>query len=216
MVAFAKDYAPDEVRQCGDGAPFMACPQGGCDRVPFGRAQPQIEAPDADAARQRGDAYSPAGGKREERVGSAPKACPKGGPNRVPSGRVGPQNRVGDFFSTTPETRRSDRRSARHPRREKPDRFTKTASGVRYYGFRFYSPGQGRFLNRDPIGELGGLNLYGFAGNNPINFWDFAVSDGLRKTLLTQARRLELLASQRLGELEIEDPAPRRIPGEDV
>ena len=41
-----------------------------------------------------------------------------------------------------------------------------------------------------------------------------SVSDGLRKTLLTQARRLELLASQRLGELEIEDPAPRRIPGE--
>lgn len=36
-----------------------------------------------------------------------------------------------------------------------------------------------------------------------------SVSKGLRKTLLTQARRLELLASQRLEELGIEDPAPR-------
>ena len=34
-----------------------------------------------------------------------------------------------------------------------------------------------------------------------------SVSDGLRRTLLTQARRLELLASQRLNELGIQDPA---------
>ncbi len=41
-----------------------------------------------------------------------------------------------------------------------------------YYGFRFYSPGQGRFLNRDPIGEMGGLNLYAFVLNNPVNLID--------------------------------------------
>ena len=34
-----------------------------------------------------------------------------------------------------------------------------------------------------------------------------SVSKGLRRTLLTQARRLELLASQRLKELGIEDPS---------
>jgi len=39
-----------------------------------------------------------------------------------------------------------------------------------------------------------------------------SVSKGLRKTLLTQAQRLELLASQRLKELGIEDPAPRNQP----
>jgi hypothetical protein len=32
--------------------------------------------------------------------------------------------------------------------------------------------GQANWLNRDPIGELGGINLYGFVGNNPINFCD--------------------------------------------
>ena len=25
------------------------------------------------------------------------------------------------------------------------------------------------WLSRDPIGEQGGLNLYGFVGNNPVN-----------------------------------------------
>jgi uncharacterized protein RhaS with RHS repeats len=38
-----------------------------------------------------------------------------------------------------------------------------------YYGFRFYDPNLQRWPNRDPIQELGGLNLYGYVGNNPIN-----------------------------------------------
>jgi RHS repeat-associated protein len=34
---------------------------------------------------------------------------------------------------------------------------------------RYYDPGTGRFVNRDPIGYNGGVNLYGFAGGNPVN-----------------------------------------------
>ena len=83
------------------------------------------------------------------------------------------ENRVWKIFLATPETRRGVRPRARHPRREKPDTVTKTASGVSYYGFRFYSPSQGRFLNRDPIEEQGGLNLYAFVGNDPVNRWDY-------------------------------------------
>ena len=45
-------------------------------------------------------------------------------------------------------------------------------TGLYYYGYRYYSPGMGRFLNRDPIEERGGLNLYGFVGNDPVNKWD--------------------------------------------
>ena len=37
-----------------------------------------------------------------------------------------------------------------------------------YYGYRYYSASIGRWPNRDPIGERGGINLYGFVGNNPI------------------------------------------------
>ena len=46
-------------------------------------------------------------------------------------------------------------------------------SGLIYYGFRYYSPSLGRFLNRDPLGELGGTNLYGFVENDPVNGWDY-------------------------------------------
>jgi hypothetical protein len=40
------------------------------------------------------------------------------------------------------------------------------------YQLRPYNPLDGRFLQRDPIGERGGLNLYGFVGNDPVNRWD--------------------------------------------
>ncbi len=39
-------------------------------------------------------------------------------------------------------------------------------------GLRYYDPATGRFLTRDPIGYEGGINLYTFCGNNPINHAD--------------------------------------------
>ena len=42
-----------------------------------------------------------------------------------------------------------------------------------YYGHRYYSSSLGRFINRDPIEEQGGINLYTFVGNNSINAWDY-------------------------------------------
>ena len=38
-----------------------------------------------------------------------------------------------------------------------------------YYGYRYYSPSLGRWISRDPVGEQGGLNLYGFVNNDPVN-----------------------------------------------
>lgn len=35
-----------------------------------------------------------------------------------------------------------------------------------------YDPTLGRFLTPDPIGERGGVNLYGFVGNNPLGYVD--------------------------------------------
>jgi len=43
---------------------------------------------------------------------------------------------------------------------------------VRYYGYRYYSPSLGRWLSSDPIGEQGGINLFGFLGNNPVDYFD--------------------------------------------
>jgi RHS repeat-associated protein len=45
--------------------------------------------------------------------------------------------------------------------------------GVTYYGYRWYDPVTGRWPSRDRIGERGGNNLYGFAGNDGINLWDY-------------------------------------------
>jgi len=43
---------------------------------------------------------------------------------------------------------------------------------VACYGYRFYDPLTGRWPSRDPIGEDGGVNLYGFVGNSPLNTCD--------------------------------------------
>lgn len=45
-------------------------------------------------------------------------------------------------------------------------------TGLVYYGHRYYDPSNGRFINKDPIGESGGLNLYGFIGNAGVNGHD--------------------------------------------
>ncbi|HWB05279.1 MAG TPA: RHS repeat-associated core domain-containing protein [Verrucomicrobiales bacterium] len=50
--------------------------------------------------------------------------------------------------------------------------FTDEVTGLLYYGYRHYDPVHGRWLSRDPIGEAGGINLYGFVGNETINSVD--------------------------------------------
>lgn len=44
--------------------------------------------------------------------------------------------------------------------------------GFYYYGYRFYSPEMGRWLNRDPMGEAGGNNTYCFVGNETVSRYD--------------------------------------------
>ena len=51
-------------------------------------------------------------------------------------------------------------------------KFTDPESGLNYYGYRFFDARDGRWLSRDPIGEEGGENLYGFVENDPVNLFD--------------------------------------------
>ena len=71
------------------------------------------------------------------------------------------KNRVGGFFSLAAERVGSDQSSSRIATKEKSVEFTILASGRPFW------------LSRDPIGENGGLNLYGMVGNDPVNFADF-------------------------------------------
>jgi RHS repeat-associated protein len=42
-------------------------------------------------------------------------------------------------------------------------------SGIYCYGYRYYEPNLQRWLNRDLIGEMGGINLYQMVDNNSVN-----------------------------------------------
>ena len=42
-------------------------------------------------------------------------------------------------------------------------------TGLYFYRARYYDPGKGRFLQRDPLGYMDGLNLYEYVRSNPIN-----------------------------------------------
>jgi RHS repeat-associated protein len=46
------------------------------------------------------------------------------------------------------------------------------ATGLYYYGYRYYSPRLGRCISRDPIGEGGGGHLFILFGNSPVGRFD--------------------------------------------
>src|SRR5207245_1714014 len=46
------------------------------------------------------------------------------------------------------------------------------SGGFVYLRNRWYDPRTGRFLTQDPIGLAGGVNLYSYAGNNPVAYSD--------------------------------------------
>ena len=71
-----------------------------------------------------------------------------------------PENRVGDFFSTSMTCTGENSTFAQEPHQSFSTMDTTTVSGVVYW------------LSKDPIGISGGLNLYAFCGNNPVNFID--------------------------------------------
>jgi hypothetical protein len=79
------------------------------------------------------------------------------------------KNRVWGFFENSNRTRPANRRKPQELRRKNRPTTTKTASGIPYWP------------SRDPIEEDGGINLYGFVGNNGVNKWDIfglAVASG--------------------------------------
>ena len=60
--------------------------------------------------------------------------------------------------------------------------------GLYYFRARWHNPQAGRFISKDPIGLLGGMNFYAFCGNDPVNFRDpYGLCPGIRKSLFFRA-----------------------------
>ncbi|MCA9506540.1 MAG: RHS repeat-associated core domain-containing protein [Spirochaetaceae bacterium] len=43
---------------------------------------------------------------------------------------------------------------------------------VQYNWHRYYDPSLGRYISVDPIGQAGGINVYSYALNDPVNWFD--------------------------------------------
>jgi RHS repeat-associated protein len=58
------------------------------------------------------------------------------------------------------------------PLRVLPGQYFDSESGLHYNYFRDYDPKTGRYIQPDPIGLAGGMNLFSYAENNPVNLID--------------------------------------------
>jgi len=85
-----------------------------------------------------------------------------------------------------------------------------------YYGFRFYDPTLQRWLNRDPIFERGGVNLYVFVRNAPSFLMDFfgpkdwtcEETEGLLGEMRTQSPFVAFLNHNGGGKYDFKTKAP--------
>ncbi|NBB80903.1 MAG: hypothetical protein GVY36_15890 [Verrucomicrobia bacterium] len=73
---------------------------------------------------------------------------------------LGPKNRVGNFFGGV-----GDRAGGNRP-------VTRNRIGENRPTLTIIASGRPVWPSKDPIGEQGGLNLYGFIGNDAVNYWD--------------------------------------------
>lgn len=74
----------------------------------------------------------------------------------------------------------------------------------------YYAPSIGRFINRDPIEEKGGLNLYSFVNNNGINDYDYLGMNGniwgaKGQRPGTESPLTDEFRTFRLGQIQLED-----------
>ncbi|WP_459177608.1 RHS repeat domain-containing protein, partial [Ewingella americana] len=72
----------------------------------------------------------------------------------------------GTAVSATRDQVEADYKTLRYSGKERD------ATGLYYYGYRYYQPWAGRWLSADPAGTIDGLNLYRMVRNNPVLLCD--------------------------------------------
>ena len=82
-------------------------------------------------------------------------------------------------------------------------------SGLELLTHRYFDSSSGRFINRDPVGRLGGINLYAYCQNNPLNendalgyegnFIDDCIEGGIDCGMAASLLLLDGLAGDNMG-----------------
>ena len=85
-----------------------------------------------------------------------------------------------------------------------------TPMEVYYYRARHLDAGLGRFLQRDPIGDKGGFNLYVYADNAPLNWIDplGLLADSWASPYVQVKTREGLVSPARAGSSAVQFPSP--------
>ncbi|MHC8290726.1 RHS repeat domain-containing protein [Pseudomonas sp. XS1P51] len=84
-----------------------------------------------------------------------------------------------DSGDSSEESRRTQRYSGKE----------RDATGLYYYGLRYYMPWQQRWLNPDPAGYVDGNNLLAFVSGNPLSYKDEQGTTGIDVNALTSEQR---------------------------
>jgi RHS repeat-associated protein len=113
---------------------------------------PEVSAAPVTAANARRFDLPPDEDSDDPHAGGAPVSGPKPPPNGCPPAGNRPVPRV--------------------EKRQKTLKSRGLRPCVTDYGYRWYDPLTGRWPSRDPIEEEGGINLYGFVGNDGVNKLD--------------------------------------------
>jgi RHS repeat-associated protein len=75
-------------------------------------------------------------------------------------------------------------------------------TGLYYYRARYYDPMDGRFIGKDPISYMGGINVFAYVQNNPINWIDpFGLARIINGMIYNDSGQL-------IGEVGLEAPNP--------
>jgi RHS repeat-associated protein len=94
-------------------------------------------------------------------------------------------------------------------------------TGLQLLTNRYYDPQAGRFLTRDPISYDGGINLYAYVNNQPVNFADplglYPPSHPFCQALRRKIENIERDIAKRIGERhEDKLELPWRAPGDET